>query len=225
MPDPTNIGKSAADGELTREDRGWIDRFTMQMTSQGAAPGDISKALADVRAHCVDSGQSPYEAFGDPAAYATTLAAELPPAPRDPAFQLRRAAGLVPVTLGLTMMIMPVFAPQGNEAPVSVGQLLLIAVAIPVWVVLTAPWVRPRPRNPMTPDRRAFDEKGWRGLWITLVLAAVGAALWLGLDHTVFSVPKLGVLGLGLALFVAGMVLGRLLAPRTPDPRTTAPSP
>jgi hypothetical protein len=226
VPDQINgVGPSVNDAPAPKADLAWVDRFVMQLTNQQVAPNDISKALADVRSHCADSGQSPQEAFGDPASYATTLAAELPPAPGRSFFNPRRIAALLPVTWGFAIGAIWMGADNRSEAAVSVGQLLLVTVAIPAWAVLTAPWARPRPRDPLRPHRPALDEKGWRGLWVTLGLFAVGAALWIGLDHTVFSVPKWVPLGLGLALIATGLLLTRLLAPRTPDPRTTVPLP
>jgi len=227
VPERTDSGgPSAAANEPTRQDgdSAWIDRFVTQLTSQQVAADNIGKAVTDVRSHCADSGQSPQEAFGDPATYATTLAAELPPASGQSAFPLRRIAALLPVTLGFAIVAVWFGAGSGNEAAVSVGQLLLVAVLVPAWVVLTSPWVRPRPRDPLTPHRPAFDERGWRGLWMTLGLFAIGAVLWIGLDGTVFTVPRSVLLGLGLGSVATGVLLVRLLAPRTPDPRTITPS-
>lgn len=206
-------------------DRTWVDQFTMQMTIQQADAEDISRALADVRSYCADSGQPPYEAFGDPKAYATTLAAELPPLPPEPRINSRRIGMLLPLVLGLALVQIPAFAPRGDDAPVTLGQVLLVTAAVPAWVVLTAPWARRRPRDPLTPRRPAFDEKGWRGLWVTLCLAAVGAALWIGLDHSLFTVPKWILFSLALALLATGIVLGRVLTSPAPDRRATAPSP
>lgn len=199
---------------MPRLDRAWIDEFTMQMTIQHADADEIDKALADVHAHCMDSGQTAFEAFGDPKSYATKLAAELPPKPRQRWIDPWRIGMLLPLVLGLAILQIPFWAPEGDEVPVSVGQVLLVAVAVPAWVVLTAPWFRRRARDPRTPERPAFDENGWRPLLLTLGLAALGAALWLTFDRTLFTASKWGLIGLGLALFVAGVVLTRLIRPR-----------
>jgi len=195
-------------------ERTWVDEFTMQMTIQQAGADEIDQALADVRSHCADSGQSAREAFGDPRNYATTLAAEVPSAPRQSWLDPRRIAMLLPSTLGLVVIQIALWAPRGDDVPVSVGQVLLVAVAVPAWVVLTAPWMRRPKRDPLRPARPAFDEKGWRPLWLTLGLAAVAVALWLGFDQAMFTVSKWGLLGLGLVLLVTGVSLSRLLTPR-----------
>jgi hypothetical protein len=201
-------------------DRTWVDKFTMQMTIQLADAGDIGKALAEVRSHCADSGLSAYQAFGDPKTYATTLAAELPQAPRRPWLDPRRIGILLPLTTGPVVFQIPLWTSGGDEVPVSLGQVLLVAVAVPAWVVLTAPWARRRPRDPRRPDRPAFDEKGWRGLWLTLGLAAVGAALWLGFEQTMFTAAKWGLFGVGLTLLAAGLALSRLLGRTAPGGRS-----
>jgi hypothetical protein len=69
----------------------------------------------------------------------------------------------------------------------------------------------------LTPSRPAFDEKGWRAVWVTLGLVAVAAALWIGLPHVIFSVPKWLLFALWVVLTASGLLLLRLLMPRTPD--------
>jgi hypothetical protein len=190
----------------------------MQLTIQRVAASGVGKAAADVRSLCAGSDRSPREVFGDPRAYATTLAGELPSAPPPSAFDLRRIAMLLPTTLGLA--ILPISYGTHREAAVSVGQLLLVTVAVPAWVVLTAPWARRRPRDAAAPHRPAFDENGWRGLWVTLGLFAVGAVLWIGFDHTVFTVSKWVPIGLGVALLSTGFLLSKLLTKRISDRST-----
>jgi hypothetical protein len=218
MPDRIDrAGISAVGGEPTRaDDRAWFKLFVMQLTIQRVAASGVGKAVADVRSHCTGSDRSPREAFGDPRAYATTLAAALPSAPPQSAFDLRRMAMLLPTMLGLAILAIS-YGAHREAATVSVGQLLLVIVAVPAWVVLTAPWARRRPRDAAAPHRPAFDENGWRGLWVTLGLFAVGAALWIGFDHTVFTVSKWLPIGLGVALLSTGFLVSKLLTKRISD--------
>jgi hypothetical protein len=230
---------STAPGEPPRPDidRKWVTSFTVQMCNQRATGDDISTALADVRAHCADTGQSPHEAFGDPRTYATTLAGELRPAPppavrqwsvravRQSSFSLIRGAVLLfPMGMGFAIAAIGLFS-DADEVSVSIGQLLVIFVAVPSWVVGTMPWVRPRPRDPLAPHRRAFDENGWRGLFAVLGLVVVGAVLWIAFDYPVFTVTTWILSAVGWSLFLCGMIIHRLLTPRSPDPRRPPPSP
>jgi hypothetical protein len=195
-------------------DRTWVEEFTMQMSIQQADSDEIDRALVDVRMHCSDSGQSAYDAFGDARHYATTLAAELPPTPQQAWRDPRRVAVLLPLLWGLVALQVALWAPQGDGAPISLGHLLLASVAVPAWVVLTAPWMRRRPRDLRRPDRPAFDEQGWRPVWLAVGLAAVAVALWLGFDQILFTVSKSGLLVTGVTLLVIGASLLRLLARR-----------
>lgn len=220
--DSNNPTASVPDEPRGNDDRGWIDRFAMQLDIQQVKADDICRAVADVRAYCADSGQSCQEAFGDPASYATALAAELPPAPKQQSISLRRIAIVLPYTMGFAIGAVWLTTGNVSEAPVSVGQLLTVAVAVPTWVVFTSPIARRRPRDPLTPSRPAFDENGWRAIWVTLGLVAVAAALWIGLPHVIFSVPKWLLFALWVALTASGLLLMRLLRLRTPDPKDTA---
>ncbi|MBX6354898.1 MAG: hypothetical protein IRZ05_03465 [Micromonosporaceae bacterium] len=198
------------------QDSAWANEFTIQMTVQGAGAGDIAKALADVRAHCADSGESAYEAFGDPKTYATALAAELPA--KQPGIDLRAFGVLLMTAVAFGLLLVgsvSLAESRDNEVPLTLGKLLLVVVAVPAWVVLTQTrWARRRPRDPATPDRPAFDERYWRALWLALGLAVVGAALWIGLDRTLWSVSKWLFPGLGFGLLVLSQ-LARWLVTRS----------
>jgi hypothetical protein len=162
-------------------DSAWIDDFKLQLTNQRLSPTAIDKAVKDVESHCVASRQSPREAFGEPREYATVLAAEMPPSPPDRGYTGRRLASLLPIMLGLAVGSIYIWDFGGKpRSSISLGQILFVVVAVPAWVFLTAPLAPTRARDARAPERRAFDERGWRGLWVTVGLAAVGVALWLG---------------------------------------------
>lgn len=57
-------------------DRDWQDRFVTGLRLRDASPELIADQLAVVRAHCVESGESAADAFGDPTAYADSVVAE-----------------------------------------------------------------------------------------------------------------------------------------------------
>lgn len=216
MPDPTDHSNRSATEDKSATDRndGWFDRFTQQMTIQQASAADIDKAIGDVRAHCTEGGQSPPEEFGDPRRYATTLAAELPVGSRS--FDLRTFGILLLSMLALAILLassVSLTQLQDGEVPVTLGEVLLVAVAVPGWAALSQTrWARRRPRDPSTPGRPAFDEKYWRALWLTLGLAGAGGALLVGLDQTLLTVSMFLLPALGLAVLATSQVLRLLVA-------------
>lgn len=60
----------------TRE--GWLRDFALLLRLRGIDGRRIGDALAEVETHCDDSGQSPQDAFGQPASYAASLGFEAP---------------------------------------------------------------------------------------------------------------------------------------------------
>ncbi|WP_298455662.1 hypothetical protein [uncultured Cellulomonas sp.] len=60
-------------------DPGWADDFILELRMLDVPGRAIGDALVEVGSHCADSGEGVREAFGDPVAYARTLA--LPPVP------------------------------------------------------------------------------------------------------------------------------------------------
>lgn len=225
MPDPINpTGGPASTGHLANEegDRAWVDRFLVQSGRQRTAPGEVSKTLAQVRAHCADSGQSAQDAFGDPAAYATKIADALPPAPncsvRSAPFSVVRGISLLlPMTMSFAMCTILYSASPDGDVAISWGQLVLVAAVIPLWVIAALRWVPFRPRDAAAPHRRAGDEKGWRGLLAILGLVAAGVALSIIVDDPAFSVPRWSIFATATTLLVLGFALHRMLTPRAPN--------
>lgn len=227
MPDPINpTGGPASSGHLTHEerDRAWVDRFLVQLGRQRTAPDEVSKALAQVRSYCADSGQSAQDAFGDPAVYATEIAGAMPPAPnysvRSAPFSVVRGISLLlPMTLSFALFTFWSTASHDGDAVISWGQLLLVTVAIPLWVIAGLLWVPFRPRDAAAPHRPAGDEKGWRGVLAILGLVASCAALWVIFNDPAFSVPRWSILATAITLFALGFALHRMLTPRALNKR------
>lgn len=228
IPDPINpTGGPAASGHLAHEegDRAWVDRFLVQLGRQRTAPDEVSKALAQVRSHCADSGQSAQDAFGDPAVYATKIADALPPAPNysvrsAPYSVIRGISLLLPMTMSFAMCTILYSASSDSDAVISWGHLVLVTAVIPLWVVAALRWVPFRPRDAALPHRPAGDEKGWRGLLAILGLVAGGAALLIGFDDPAFSAPRWSIFATAITLLVLGFALHRMLTPRAPNQRT-----
>jgi len=55
----------------------WRDNFVIALKLRNISGRQIGDALAQVDAHCTDSGEVPGEAFGDPVAYATHVAEQV----------------------------------------------------------------------------------------------------------------------------------------------------
>jgi hypothetical protein len=226
MPDPTHpIGVPAPGGQWVSDgDRAWVDRFLVQLGRQRMPPEEVSKALAQVRSHCADSGQSAQDAFGDPAVYATNIAAELPPAPNHsvrsaPFSTVRGVSLMLPMTISFALLAILYGANSHGDAVVSWGQLVVVVAVIPLWVIAGLRWVPFRPRDAATPHRPAGDEKGWRALFAILGLVAGGAALWIIFDRPAFSAPRWSILATAITLFVLGFALHRMLTPGGPKKR------
>ncbi|MGW2625558.1 hypothetical protein [Micromonospora taraxaci] len=192
----------------------------MQMTIQGADDEAIDKLVADVRTYCVDSGQTAFAAFGDARAYATKVGGEPSRVSSWSSTASRRITALLSLVLGLAVLQIAFWGSDGGEVPVSLGHTLIVALAAPAWVVLTAPWLRRQPRDPRMPERPAFDEAGWRPILFALGLGVLSAVLWIAFDQTLFIAPNWALISSGLTLVLAGIVLARLARPRR-APRTS----
>ncbi|WP_431964196.1 hypothetical protein [Actinacidiphila sp. bgisy160] len=61
----------------------WMARFQVRLAMQpGVDRAVVIQAVEDVTVHCVDAGEHPRTAFGDPDAYAVQVAARLVPTDR-----------------------------------------------------------------------------------------------------------------------------------------------
>lgn len=143
----------------------WIDDLTLALRLRDVRGDAIGDAVAVVRGHIADSGETAAEAFGEPRAYAGQLDVTTVPA----------ITALDPVVLGpaVSLLAFFAFAPavasvfSGTRGEFSLPQLLLFVV--PVALVLGLP---------------AYFSVGVRHLWLfaiafgLAVLSATGAALF-----------------------------------------------
>lgn len=135
----------------TRGTEKWECDFVLALRVRDVPGEAIGAALAEVQAHCADTGQTPAEVFGPPLAYAVSLA--LPEnAPRR-----ARTLGTTALTLlgVLGLWVLPPAAGawlRGESYAVSHGSLVGAAVLAVVVAVVAAPmalgWLSrlPRPR-------------------------------------------------------------------------------
>ncbi len=190
----------------------WQRRFVSELRAKDVPGTVIGDALAEVDAHCADSGQRPLDAFGDPETYAASVAgARGPASTRTGVRYLRlagRAAGILVGVFAATAGADGIAA--GGPAMITAGTLLTIALG-PAGI-LGVVTVQHRVRS------RRLD------LVLTLLAVATMAApqfLW---RTTVARLPAGWVLGFGLAAVVASLLPSRRspLLDRIVDPRTGA---
>lgn len=180
----------------------WAEAFLLELRLRRVNGRSIGAALAEVEAHCAESGESARDAFGDPAAYAVELA----PAPPAETSGLRRE--LVSSALGLGGMLSTLAAVGAWQAGTrvelttgAVGVLLLVLVGTALIVRFA--------------DRllRAVVRRWWvAALGATVPIALFVTVLLLG-RQTLLTVAVLPTLVVGLLLLTANL----LLALRSPD--------
>lgn len=199
----------------------WRETFVVQARLHDVPGSQIGDALAEVDAHCADSGQSPQEAFGDPVSYARSLARELAPGTSGSdgvrGGLSRRvwtaALNALAVLSGLLCLLSGVSGvAQGIPGRLTVGELVGILVGTLAIIAIGILVLRPGQRH-LT---------GWLllSLAIGFSLMVLPAYVW---DRPVVEVSGWVLLVAGVLLLTLAwwpLVSGRLLADRVIDPRT-----
>ncbi|MBX6748877.1 MAG: hypothetical protein IRY85_04265 [Micromonosporaceae bacterium] len=193
---------------------GWREAFVVELRLREVPGPQIGEALAEVDAHCVDSGQTPAEAFGDPVDYAARRAAGLgkvPPAQQMPWWRTAwRSAATVAGTLGVLSGVDA--TAHGHAGEVTLGALLTIVLA-PALIVAAAQLVlRPGLRH----------RTGWllSAFTACIATAIVPSLLW---SQVVLQIPGPAILAAGVVLLGAAwwrLVSGRGFDDRVVDPRS-----
>jgi hypothetical protein len=105
----------------------WAEAFLLELRLRGVDGRGIGAALAEVEAHCAESGESAHDAFGDPTAYAVALAP-------DGAVALDWRGELVPSVLGLSGMMLALGAVgasrAGTQVELTTGLVLVVVLAV-----------------------------------------------------------------------------------------------
>ncbi len=196
----------------------WAEAAILELRLLGVSGERVGAALAEVDAHCVDSGEPAAEAFGDPVAYARSLGL-----PDDDSARAGIAiAALPPVlqTFGMLAVLWAVPAlRRGEPVDVSTGLVAMLAAfaaAIAVLVVWSTPVLRLVVERPVVAMVAAMG-----------ALAAIVAPLLLA-TSTLIAAPAWPVLLGGAAALGAGVVWGLrrakldaspLVVPNAPPPR------
>ncbi len=187
-PDPASLAPHVDDA--------WTDEFVVRLRLRDV-PGDrIGDALAEVDAHCADSGEGALEAFGDPVEYADSL--DLPSEPDEPGVR-RTLAGSGLQIIGLLLAPQAVGAlATGEVLPVSAGGVTTLGIMVAVLAafavrhdaVLRSMIARPWPwcvgigllatacLLPMLLwQTQVADVEPWVGLALAVALLAVGGVV------------------------------------------------
>lgn len=184
---------------------GWRDALVLALRAHDVPGPRIGEILAECDDHCATSGQTPVEAFGEPADYAAARAAaeQAPTRPET----LRTVLGVMPSVLGLLLVV----ACAGTGAvPVTVGWLAGV-VLFPLAAVLV---VRVVEVGAATGRGRRAGVVAWATLTLTL---AAAVALVLLLDDAVLTLDRAVALTLGVVLLLVPAVMGTRKALRAPD--------
>lgn len=191
----------------------WRDIFVTELRLRGVPGRQTGEALAEVDAHCADSGQAPGEVFGDPVSYAAARSRADGPGNRKRISVLPvafKASAVVAGVLGLLSGADAVA--HRTPGAVTVGQVIPVALApLLIAVIVTAI------QQPGHGSRRAVLA-GASPVCVTA--AVIPQLLW---PQPVLQVPGPALLATGLLLL--SLALGPVTARRLPadrviDPRT-----
>lgn len=172
----------------------WQDAFVAELRLRDVPGRAIGDALAEVEAHCADSGQDAGTAFGEPVAYAAQRAEQLPTdrrTVRDTATVLAQTAG----AMGIVWSVPPWL--NGEPLVMSGGAVASVILTLAAAVALALVG------NPVL--RWLLRARWWQ---VMLVGAPVGAVLWVvgaAAPDGEVRVPAAAVALLSLALVALGV--------------------
>ncbi len=180
-------------------DPAWAEAFLLELRLGGVSGRRIGAALAEVEAHCAESGETAYDAFGDPVRYADALRL---PGSDDQALSLREELGTS--GLGLAGMLVTLAAVGALRAGTAVDVTAATVVSAMILVAATLLVV-----TALRPLVRALARHGW----VAAVLAVVPVAVFVGVqvllrDVVLFILPAgpcllVGVLALAVSTILA----------------------
>lgn len=178
----------------------WAEAFLVELRLRGVDGRRIGAALAEVEAHCAESGETAQQAFGDPTEYAGELAP-------DGTVSLDWRGELVPSVLGLSGMMLTLGAVgasrAGTQVELTTGLVLVVALAV-LGTTLVVRYA----------DRvlRAVVRHRW--LAVVGALAPIGlfvAILLLG-RQTLVALPPAGTLVVGVVFLGASTAMALRIA-------------
>jgi hypothetical protein len=190
----------------------WRDAFVTELRLRDVPGTQVGEALAEVDAHCTDSGQTPAEAFGDPVSYAAARAADLAVKPHRTPLRIAwmsfaGVAGALAVLVGTDAVA------HRTQGELTLGALLTLALAPPLIAGITALALRPGA------GRRAPVLVAV-GTVVTMAASGVSPMIW---PQVVASLPGPVLLVTGAVVLTVAwwrLTSGRAFADRVVDPRS-----
>lgn len=196
----------------------WRDAFVLELRLRDVPGPAIGDALAEVEAHCAQSGETPQQAFGDPQTYAAAIADVLPHVAPDRSFPWWRAGLLAFGTASGVNLILAGIAGTANGSDhgwISVGSVVATLTGSVAVGVVTANL------EPLLRHRRPYRLAA--ALGVALLSAVWPTLLWPGQltgASPAWLVPLVGVAVLALTWLPNWAVLRREARDRIVDPRT-----
>lgn len=187
----------------------WAEALLLELRLRGVGGQQIGATLAEIEAHCADSGETARDAFGDPTSYATALG--LPPAPEQ-TVSVREE--LPSVGFGLGGMLLTLGAVgawrSGTDVGVTGGSLASLAL------VVLGTFLIIRHAEALV---RAIATKAWLAVAYAVVPVAVFVGVLVLFGQTVlFTVPMLPCLVLGVLALATSTALALRRAASLEDP-------
>ncbi|MCO8274091.1 hypothetical protein M1L60_26165 [Actinoplanes sp. TRM 88003] len=199
----------------------WELPARIALGDQGIGYHTANPIIEDVRAHCERTGQSPFEAYGDPREFAVRAAAEQPAEVREmvdregmtPGDYL---SGQIFVVNLLVLLAVPLFAAIDRTWTFPATAAGLTGTVL---LALTLFWAGAVPRAVRASGRPHLVKYAWAALPV-LVLAAATAFTTLPREH-LFPIPVVAV------VVVAAILLGlQMREPKKPTgPASRIPAP
>ncbi len=193
--------------------RQWTDAFVVKLRLLNVPGGRIGDAIAEIETYCADAGEPPEEAFGDPEAYAVSLA---PTLSQNRPTRTDLIAATVPAITGFVglMIALPAVRALTAGTTVEIGWGLLTSTLLFVGVCAALVGLLPR----------LVESRLTLALFCVVGLAAIVATAVL-IPGVAFRLPAVVVLVIGVAALVAsGIGNSRIKTDTLVDPRTP-PSP
>ncbi|WP_043503608.1 hypothetical protein [Georgenia sp. SUBG003] len=177
----------------TRQSRTWETDFVVELRLLDVSGRHIGDAVEQVRSHCAESGEDPYEAFGAPADYARSLGL--------PAQEVRPAGMLLSTAGGLAGMVVATWGFASWLDGESLALTLGLAVATAVLVLLAPLLLR---------TLRLVLEHPWTAAGLAGLALAVVVGAPVVLTQTLVHVPAAAVTVGGLLLVLGTAVRDHL---------------
>ncbi len=187
----------------------WAEALLLELRLRGVAGQQIGATLAEIEAHCADSGQTAVEAFGEPASYATALG--LAPDP-DQKVSLREELPSVGSGLGGMLLTLGAVGAwlSGTDVNVTAGSLANVGLVVLGTFLIV---------RHVDTLMRAIATNAWLAVAYAVVPVALFVGVLLLFGQTVlFTVPMLPSLILGVSALAASTVLALRRTDSLEDP-------